>query len=251
MRVTTVLVTALACLSAHGVLAQQLEHTPRPAGEHPAGYLNGVVIDYSQIIGPPPAEGSLQDTIDVVAVKTLQATATLERWAVAEGDNAYVYPEFEEAFGGPIDRQHTPKLIYLLNNAIHDVGPPTWAAKKAFGRRRPYQRWQVSRACGEATPPPPTADPDERSSYPSGHTAYGWTAALVLAMVAPERSQSILARADDYGLSREICGMHFPTDVAAAHALATAVVTRLAATPEFQKDLTAAQAEHQQAVTAQ
>ena len=249
MRLTTALVTALACLSAGGAFAQQLEHNPRPAGEHPAGYLNGSVIDYSQVIGPPPAEGSLQDTMDVAAVKALQATATPERWTLAESDDKYVYPEFEAALGQPIDRQHTPKLIYLLNNAIHDVGPPTWAAKKAFGRRRPYQRWQVARACGQATPPPPTADPDERSSYPSGHTAYGWTAALVLAMVAPERAQLILARADDYGLSREICGMHFPTDVAAAHALATAVVTRLSATPEFQKDLAAAQAEHQQAMT--
>ncbi len=249
MRIITVMFATLTWLSAGSVLAQQLEHTPRPAGEHSAGYLNGSAMDYSQILGPPPAEGSLQDTVDVAAVKTLQATATPERWTLAESDNSYVYPEFETALGETIDRTHTPKLVYLLNNAIHDVGPPTWAAKKAFARRRPYQRWQVSRACGEATPPPPTADPDERSSYPSGHTAYGWTAGLVLAMVAPERSQAILARADDYGLSREICGMHFPTDVAAAHALATAVVTRISATPEFQKDLAAAQAEYQQAMT--
>ena len=82
------------------------------------------------------------------------------------------------------------------------------------------------------------------SSYPSGHSTRGWTVAMVLARVAPDRAELVLKRAEDYMESRLICGMHFPSDVEAGHDVAIAVVSHLDAAPEFQADLDRARKEH-------
>jgi acid phosphatase (class A) len=245
MRRSLPILTTLALLAAsHAALGQQLESTPRPAGEHPKGYLAPGVIDYRTLLPAPPSPGSAVDTLDVSAVTALQASASSDRWTMASDDAEFVYPRFEGAFGAPIDRAHAPILVAMLNRVIRDVVAPTFAAKEDFARVRPYQRNQLARVCGEAVAPAPEPNPVERSSFPSGHSAYGWSVAMVLAQVAPDRAASILGRAVDYGLSREICGAHFPSDVEAGRVLATAVVTRLEANPEFERDLSAARAEH-------
>jgi len=49
--------------------------------------------------------------------------------------------------------------------------------------------------------------------YPSGHATWGWTVGLLLAEVAPDRANPILARARAYGESRVICGVHNASSV--------------------------------------
>jgi acid phosphatase (class A) len=225
--------------------AQQREATPPPAGEaKPIGYLPADAVDYRLVLPAPPAPGSLRDRLDLAEVLALQTGADADRWKTANQDDAYVYPRFDEAFGGPIDRAHAPKLVALLNRVIRDVAAPTFAAKQVYLRARPYQRVQLARVCGEDPAPAPEPDPKERSSYPSGHSAYGWITALVLARVAPDRAPQLLARAADYALSREICGVHFPSDVEAGRVMAVAVIDRLTQDPAFQADLAAAKAEY-------
>lgn len=246
MTKTPIALLASLLLAAASAYGQQFEAAPAPAGEQRTGYL-AVSLDYRALLPPPPTAGELVDDLDISTVETLQAKTTPDRWSSANEDEAYVYPRFEAVFGGTIDRTHSPQLVHLLNRVERDVGIPTFAAKRDFARLRPFQRIQLTRVCGVGTPPPPDPNPTERSSYPSGHSAYGWAAALVLAQVAPERTALILARGYDYALSRVICAVHFPSDVEAGRALATAVVTRLAADPEFQRDLAVAKAEHSRA----
>jgi hypothetical protein len=57
-------------------------------------------------------------------------------------------------------------------------------------------------------------------SYPSGHTTYGYTGALVLAMLVPERYQQMVARAAEYGNDRIIVGAHYAMDVLGGRTLA-------------------------------
>jgi acid phosphatase (class A) len=247
MRINCWLAAVVLALAAHaGAFAQQTERTPRPLDEHPQGYLHGDEITYLAYLAPPPAEGSAEDGADVAAVKMLQAGASPERWAQAEADARYLFPQFETAFGSPIDRQHAPHLVHLLNEALRDVSLPANAGKGYFARARPYQRLQLARVCTEwiGPGPPPPVDPTDRSSYPSGHSAAGWTTALILAQVDPDHATAILARADDYALSRLICGAHFPTDIQASRMLAAAVVAREATVPAFQRDLACVRAEH-------
>ena len=226
-------------------VAQSLEGVRRPEGEaRPTGYLAPGTLDYRLLVGPPPERDSLIDRLDMQVSNGFQMAIAPDRWEIAQADNATVYPRFAEAFGKPIDRQTSPALIRLLNRVTRDAADPVWRAKDAFQRPRPYQRYQLTRRCGSSPVPAPDPQPRGGSSYPSGHSVYGWATALILAQVAPARAPQLLERGRDYGLSRVICGYHFPTDVEAARAVATAVVDRLRDVPEFQADLRAAQAEY-------
>ena len=58
-------------------------------------------------------------------------------------------------------------------------------------------------------------------SFPSGHTTYGYMGSLVLAVLAPERYQEMVARGAEYGNDRIIMGAHYAMDVLGGRTLAT------------------------------
>ncbi|WP_174254974.1 phosphatase PAP2 family protein [Acidisphaera sp. S103] len=57
-------------------------------------------------------------------------------------------------------------------------------------------------------------------SYPSGHTTYGYTGSLLLAVLMPDRYQQLITRAAEYGNNRIIMGAHYAMDVMAGRTLA-------------------------------
>jgi membrane-associated phospholipid phosphatase len=57
-------------------------------------------------------------------------------------------------------------------------------------------------------------------SYPSGHTTYGYTGALVLAILVPDRYQQMIARGAEYGNDRILVGAHYAMDVLGGRTLA-------------------------------
>jgi hypothetical protein len=57
-------------------------------------------------------------------------------------------------------------------------------------------------------------------SYPSGHTTYGYTGALILALLVPERYQQMVARGAEYGNDRILMGAHYAMDVIGGRTLA-------------------------------
>ncbi|MBJ7439328.1 MAG: phosphatase PAP2 family protein [Sphingopyxis sp.] len=245
----TALALILASVATSPAAAQSLEGVKRPEGEaKPVGYLPKDSIDYRLLVGPPPAPDTELDQLDMAVSQRFQADVAPDRWSIAELDHKLVYPRFDAAFGRPIDRAHSPRLVQLLNRALRDAADPVWTAKDAFQRPRPYQRYQLTRRCGSSPVPKPDQQPRGGSSYPSGHTVYGWATALLLAQVAPQRASMILERGRDYALSRVICGYHFPTDTEAARAVASAVLARLHTDPGFLADLAAAQTEYGAAI---
>jgi acid phosphatase (class A) len=208
-----------------------------------SGYLAGRELDFHTILPGPPAVDSLWDRADQGLVESFQGVDDA-RWQLADLDANALYPRFAEAFGTQIDKKTTPALVKLLDRSIDDVDATAAAAKDHFHRPRPFQRLQLQRVCDKATPPKPEAHPTNGTSYPSGHSTHGWTVAMILARVAPERSEALLARAQEYEESRLVCGMHFPSDVEAGHEVAIAVVAHLDASSEFQADLNKARKEH-------
>jgi acid phosphatase (class A) len=221
---------------------QQFEYQPRPKDEpRPAPYL-AERVDFRGLLPASPANGSFSDDQDRRTVGLLQETGN-ERFRLAELDSRFLYPRFSEAFGEPIDRARLPATVHLLNRAMRDVAATTFAAKDHFRRARPYQNVQLARLCGSARPPAPEPNPTERSSYPSGHGSYGWAVAMILARLKPERAAQLLERAAEYGESRVVCGLHYPSDVAAGRVIAAAVVATLAGNPQFDADLERARAE--------
>lgn len=66
----------------------------------------------------------------------------------------------------------------------------------------------------------PTMDLINSPSYPSGHTTYGYTGSVVLAVLVPERYAQMMTRAAEYGTDRIIMGAHYAMDVLGGRTLA-------------------------------
>jgi len=58
-------------------------------------------------------------------------------------------------------------------------------------------------------------------SYPSGHSTYGFTGAILLAVLVPERYPQMIARGAEYANDRIILGAHYTMDVLSGRTLAT------------------------------
>jgi len=208
----------------------------------PKGYLAADDIPDSLAISPPPpAPGSIWAKLDdeiATNALTLQGSARFQQ-AYADAE---MLPgaanHFVCALGVNIDEQHSPNLYRLLARTRADVSKTTRAVKKHYQRPRPFMLNEQ-----------PTCSPDHEDgmrgngSYPSGHTAAGWTWALVLAEIAPERATEIIQRGRSYGQSRIVCNVHWYSDVIQGQALAAAVVAKLHSNAEFMDDLAKARDE--------
>jgi len=75
----------------------------------------------------------------------------------------------------------------------------------------------------------PMMDLTNNPSYPSGHTTYGYTGALILAVLVPERYQQMIARGAEYGNDRILFGSHYAMDVLGGRTLALYDVAHLLA----------------------
>ena len=124
--------------------------------------------------------------------------------------------------------------------ALADAGLSTYAAKDHYQRERPFM------INGK-----PTCTPEEEEylsqdgSYPSGHTAIGWAWALILTELFPDQADVILKRGKEFGISRNVCNLHWHSDVAAGRLMGAAAVARLHANADFLIDMEAAVAEIQ------
>jgi acid phosphatase (class A) len=208
------------------------------------GYLAGREPDFLSMLPPYPVFNSMQDEADVATLQQWQQPDDFLRWKLANTDVKMSYDRFAQAFGAEIATTNTPLLVHLLNRVEQDVQAVAFSAKNFYDRPRPYQRFQMEHVCGAEKAPAPEVPLKGGSSYPSGHTSFGWAAALILAEVAPEHAQTLLARGHEYGESRVVCGVHYPSDIVGGELVATAVVERLHGEPEFEKDLTCAKEEH-------
>ena len=125
---------------------------------------------------------------------------------------------------------------------MNDAGLSTYAAKNHYQRPRPF-----------LVNDQPICTPKEKErlkksgSYPSGHSAKGWATALILAEIAPDRADTILARGRAYGENRLVCNVHWYSDVIEGRFMGASTVARLHANAQFMADLEAAKKEVAQA----
>jgi hypothetical protein len=66
----------------------------------------------------------------------------------------------------------------------------------------------------------PIMDLTNSPSFPSGHTTYGYTGAILLGLLVPERYPEMIARAAEYGNDRILMGAHYAMDVIGGRTLA-------------------------------
>jgi acid phosphatase (class A) len=216
---------------------------PRPAAKV-VGYLAGEEPGFADILPPVPEIGSLTDEIDVATLRRWQQPDNSARWQLANADEQMSYNRFSQAFGIEISSSGMPLLVNLLSRTLRDVQDVAFSAKDFYNRPRPFQRFQMEHVCGAKKAPAPEVPLKGGSSYPSGHMSFAWATVLILADVAPEHAQALLARGREYGESRVVCAVHYPSDLVGGQLVATAVVARLHSDAEFKKDLTCAKEEH-------
>ncbi len=104
-----------------------------------------------------------------------------------------------------------PATVDLIHAMTKDSIMAVDGAKQAFGRLRPYQA-EVE-GLPRISALLPTDNLKKSPSYPSGHTAFAYETALVLASLLPEEQDRIYARAAQYSHNRLVAGVHFQSDV--------------------------------------
>jgi acid phosphatase (class A) len=199
----------------------------------------GPPIDARVFLATPPAAGSTEAASDLARVHTIQRLATPERRGLAVAD-AELEPW--KAFAAPLGRELDPGRLPVASRLMSRVRTDVLAAgvaKNKYARPRPF----VADATLDMCLPGDRLRLEASYSYPSGHATYGWTVALLLAEMLPERAEAILLRGRDYGDSRVVCGVHYPSDVEAGRLVASGLVAKIHADPAFVEMLSASRKE--------
>jgi acid phosphatase (class A) len=184
--------------------------------------------DWKTILPTPPARGSATDLADMAAVKGYQSLAGTPRWERATRDISFdVFDIYGSLYGPEFNAQHEPALRPLFSYASAQLSHASGAAKAINDRPRPFVTVPNLKLC--------TDSPPQDGSYPSGHAAWGWLSAQILAQLDPARADIILARGHDFGQSRIICGVHYPSDVAAGRIMGDAVLAALKKDEKFKR----------------
>jgi len=165
-----------------------------------------------------------------------------ERAQMAISDAAYgmqtMIDIYGPYFGLDITNEDTPELYKLLQDVCCTCDSVTIKAKKQHMRLRPYVYYKE----GTLLPEKEEKHAGE-GSWPSGHTALGWTAALLLTDINPAATNNIMARAYEHGQSRVIAGYHWQTDVDAARLAASLLYIKLQGNERFQEQMAKARQE--------
>jgi acid phosphatase (class A) len=226
----TLLVPAL--LSAQAVPVS----APRPARR-------GIFVTPDQIYSPtilptPPANDSWKTLEELAELHRIEQTRTPAQIKHAqEDDSEESIFSFADVMGPKFNKETLPLTALLSSHVKNDEGVIVNPAKNFFKRLRPYHLdGTLHSVCKTTTN-------REDYGYPSGHGVTGYLEALLLVQLVPEKRDAILARADDYAYSREVCGAHYPSDEAASKTLSYAMMGVMMVNPQFKAELGAAKAE--------
>ena len=165
------------------------------------------------------------------------------RLAIAVNDAIWSIDNICQIFSGvlgfEISEQNAPAIYRMLTLGLLTTDQAGKLPKNHYMRTRPYVFYNE-----------PTIYPSDEAwlrtngSYPSGHTILGWSAALLLTEMAPDKADTIMARGYMYGQSRVIAGYHWQSDVDAARLVASAAEARLHADKRFLKLMKKARREY-------
>ena len=215
--------------------------------DHPKGYfIAGSAPKAEDFLAQPPAADSPRGQSDMAVYRATRALKDTPRWKIAQGDADLETPNapklFDCALGVSLDIERQPVLMRLLARASDDSDTVGRGPKNKYLRKRPF-----------LVEDGPTCIEKEdwlikQGSYPSGHSANGWTWGLILSEMAPSRADAVLLRGQQIGESRVICGVHYPSDIDAGRLVGASAVAALHSNAGFMADYPAAKRELQAAM---
>ena len=201
------------------------------------GFLQGYLTEEEQLdskafVPPAPGEDSPRQALDTAWANNMLKLRGTPRWDLAIRDADLHFPAAADRFscslGLPVTQEDTPALYMLLRRTLTDVGLASYSAKNAYQQERPFM------VNGQ-----PICTPEEEEmlrkdgSYPSGHTSIGWGWALILSELSPGQADAIIARGRSFGESRNVCNVHWYSDVVAGRMVAAAAVSKLHDNEQF------------------
>lgn len=157
--------------------------------------------------------------MQVVTRINRDATAGERQQALADAEGiSYLYflsdalgPKLGQAFLNAYNKGELAKAAAL----IKATEISTSAAKAHFHYPRPFLQTnnQIHLVPDDVIVKDGKAYSATGGAFPSGHTNTGYTDALILAEMVPERFVPLIDRGARYGYSRVVLGVHYPLDV--------------------------------------
>jgi acid phosphatase (class A) len=191
-------------------------------------------IDFKTLLTTAPSQDSDIEKQELVQILELQKTRTPEDVARAKSEEKMSVFAFSNVMGSWFNPDDLPVTAKLMKQVQTDLSADIGPAKDFYGRLRPpYVDSDVH----------PCVALETSKSYPSGHSTSGTVLARILAEIAPDKHDALIARGKQIGDDRVLGGMHFPSDVAAGRILGNAFADKLLANADFQAELAKAKAE--------
>jgi len=175
------------------------------------------------VVGQPPTPGSELASNDLAILLWLQNSRTPEMasntWLFLERNPM----EFSRALGIDMLKQ-APLITAGVKAFLKPLDVVLGEIKREIGRPRPFLQYSEIRPC---------LPREDSASFPSGHSTWYRASAELLADLIPERRERLLSVGDHGGVSRTLCGVHFPSDVMAGQRLGAAGARQLINTPQW------------------
>jgi len=129
--------------------------------------------------------------------------------------------------------ENLPVTADFMAHVWQDASYFIWTFKYKFLRVRPYVLDTLINNLEETN----------WAAYPSGHAANSYVNAFVYQELAPQFTDIFIKDAYDMAHSREILGVHYPSDSESSRILARQLVNKLFENERFKKDFAAVQKE--------
>ena len=141
--------------------------------------------------------------------------------------------ECQEVVGQNCTAENYPHTSKLLQGVMNDMRKMEYSVKYDLLRARPYQLEPKLEQLQTMGSP----------SFASGHTLWAYIQAYTFSELMPDRRKAFLDIAYELGESREIMGVHYPSDEEVARQLAHRMLMLMWHTDKFQQDFALAQEE--------
>jgi acid phosphatase (class A) len=205
-----------------------------PACAQQASFLKPGDAPLVALIAPPPPNDSETTKNEIAAYHTMEAKRTDEeaKFAVAD-DDASVF-RFLQGMGIETDPEKLPLTLVFFKRVgatqVQFINPSK-------------QIWFRTRMSAVDTTINPLIEVPRSTAYPSGHATTATLFAIALSQMFPEKRDAFFARADQFGRSRFVVGVHYPSDNEAAKIAGAVIGNALLHNEEFTKELALVKAE--------
>ncbi len=213
-------------------------------------YLQGINVD-DFTIPTVPANSSDQTRAEINYLLALQNSRTDEEiraslhmadiyynLSVKPGDSTYSTCRknlfhIGSSIGSWFNPENLPLTADLMANVWRDASFFIWSLKFKYARIRPVFIDSDVKNLQDT----------DWAAYPSGHAANSYVNAYIFQELAPEFTDVFIKDAYDMAHSREIIGVHYPSDSESARIFARQFVNKLFSNEKFLKDFELAKKE--------